>query len=338
MLVKLTCTDKAHIFRQTNADSGIWGDCKFVLNQDVQECDGWVVFEGLSRHEKTICDPNKTVFITAEPPSVRGYDERFLSQFAVVVTPQQDVNHPYIVNQHPANHWYAGIRFTGNDVRTPVLNYNDFKAMDTIPKTKELSVICSNKTMTSGHTQRLDFLERVVSHFGSSIDVFGGNYGHIEDKWEALSPYKYTIVMENSQFKHYWTEKVSDAFLAATFPFYWGCPNLGDYFPCESFQSIDFEHPEEAITIISNSLALNTYDVALPFIRHSRELVLDRHNLFPVVTTLLHQISSSQPSSVCIRPEEHFTISPARRFKRVVKNWLQHNYDHSLTRIQRDHV
>jgi hypothetical protein len=44
-----------------------------------------------------------------------------------------------------------------------------------------------------------------------------------------------TSCLENSQSPHYWTEKLTDAYLGWAFPLYVGCPNVGDYFAKESF-------------------------------------------------------------------------------------------------------
>ena len=35
------------LLRQTPGSKGIWDNCQFFVNQDVEECDMWVVYEGL---------------------------------------------------------------------------------------------------------------------------------------------------------------------------------------------------------------------------------------------------------------------------------------------------
>lgn len=324
MKIKLSYYDKAHILRQTPNGDGNWEDCNFLLNQSVKECDAWVVFDELPRTEKTICDPNRTIFITAEPSSVRRYDERFLSQFAAVITPQIDIAHPHVIYQHPASHWFVGVDINDNGLWSPRLNYDAFKAMSEIPKSKKLSVICSNKSLTPGHRVRLTFLSQLINHFGSEIDVFGNGFRRVSDKWEALAPYRYSIVLENSCFPHYWTEKVSDAFLAATFPFYCGCPNLANYFPSESFSYIDPTHPQDAISTIAQALENNTYESAIPYVRKSRDLILNRYNMFPMISELLHKLPVGTRRKVTMRPEWYFSVSPTRRLRHDIKSSLKH--------------
>lgn len=76
--VKLTTSSPEWpLFRQTPASSGIWGNCRFYLNEKVEECDFWVVYEGLS-----------------EPPHIKPYNQRFLKQFGMVVTFRKDHSCP----------------------------------------------------------------------------------------------------------------------------------------------------------------------------------------------------------------------------------------------------
>ena len=60
--------------------------------------------------------------------------------------------------------------------------------------------------------------------------IFGKGINGFEDKWDTLRDYKYHIVIENSSFDDYWTEKLADNYLAECFPFYHGCKNINKYF------------------------------------------------------------------------------------------------------------
>ncbi len=98
-------------------------------------------------------------------------------------------------------------------------------------KTMALSTICSNKQLTQGHKARLDFLEDLNQHLGSDFSMYGYGRTPVVDKWDALWPYHYHLVVENTCIKDYWSEKLADAFLAFCMPIVWGCTNLNDYFP-----------------------------------------------------------------------------------------------------------
>src|SRR6185436_3361227 len=127
-------------------------------------------------------------------------------------------------------------------------------------KDKVLSIVVSNKTFTKGHKKRFDFLQKIEKELGDTIDIFGFGFKTIEDKWDAIAPYKYHIAIENASYNDYWTEKLSDAFLGQTHPIYYGCPNIYDYFPKNSLSVIDIEKPDEAIEKIKGIIRSNTYE------------------------------------------------------------------------------
>lgn len=101
-------------------------------------------------------------------------------------------------------------------------------------KPKLLSVICYNKTFTEGNRTKLRLLEILKQHF-KELDLFGRGTRLIEDKWDGIYPYKYHITLENGSFPHYWTEKLTDAYLRYALPIYYGCPNLTEHFSPQSF-------------------------------------------------------------------------------------------------------
>jgi len=46
---------------------------------------------------------------------------------------------------------------------------------------------------------------------------------------------KFSIIIENSEEKNYFSEKLIDCLLCKTIPIYWGCPNICEYFDCNGF-------------------------------------------------------------------------------------------------------
>lgn len=321
MRIKMTY-DGEFVMRQTPAQSGIWGDHTFLEGPDVRECDAWVVYEQLQKPETVVCDPARTVFVTGEPPSVRSYDPKFLSQFGAVVTPHEDIMHPIVFRQQPAIPWWVGRVESENIQHVSRLDFDFFNGLETVPKSRLLSIVCSSKALTEGHRQRLQLVERLKKHFDDQVDVFGRGHKPFGDKWDVVQPYKYTVVLENCVYPDYWSEKVADAFLAQAYPLYSGCPNLSDYFPCESFERIDLERPQETIATITRVIESNTYEKALPYIRESRGLVLNRYNVFPMVAELLDKLPSSSHRGVSLKPEWYFTSTPIRRLRRSIKNSL----------------
>lgn len=325
MRIKLTYPASEFVFRQTPGSAGVWEDCTFSTGDDGGEFDGWVVYDSLPRPYSALCDPSRTVFVTGEPSSVRGYDHRFLRQFAAVISPHQDLQHPRVFRQQPAIPWWVGVAIDYQPAKQTSswrLDYDQFKALTSSPKERLLSVICSNKALTAGHRERLQFLHRLIDYFGSELEVFGHGFRPVIDKWDAIHPYRYHIVLENVRADHYWTEKIADTFLAETFPFYCGCPNLGDYFPEGSFRAINRVDPDAAIAAIMDSIGRNTYEGSLPLLAEARSLVLDRYNLFPVIVDAMRRLPLMSRRKVLLRPECDFVDSLPLRLKRRVRQVL----------------
>lgn len=86
------------------------------------------------------------------------------------------------------------------------------------PKTKNISIIASEKNFTEGHKLR----HKLIQHHHGKIDVYGRGYRFVESKLEALKDYRYTIVIENCALNNYFSEKLIDAYMTGTIPIYWG--------------------------------------------------------------------------------------------------------------------
>tara|TARA_R110002050_G_scaffold134840_1_gene257380 strand:- start:338 stop:1174 length:837 start_codon:yes stop_codon:yes gene_type:complete len=99
-------------------------------------------------------------------------------------------------------------------------------------KTKDVSIVASNKKVFPGQVLRHEFVEK---HKDSELDVFGSITGtrlgsDLFDKIEGYRDYRFTIVIENCQHDNYFTEKITDAFATGTIPVYWGTSTVSEYF------------------------------------------------------------------------------------------------------------
>jgi hypothetical protein len=293
--------------RQTPDSKGIWGDCTFFVNTEVDECDWWFIYEGLVRPETTKCDPQHIVLITGEPPITRTYDPLFLSQFSTVITSHSDIAHPNTILRQQALPWYVGIDKKTTSLNNTFLTYNSLNQLSSgnLSKLKLVSVISSNKKYTRGHRYRLRFVERLISRLGNKVDFYGDGFNNISDKWNAIAPYKYHIVLENSSVPHYFTEKLSDAFLGWSYPIYYGCPNIFDYFPEFSLTNINILDLDQSIDTIEKVIYSDTFERRLTFIEQARKLVLNRHNLFAVLAEFSNCESSRKKTEVQLYPESY---------------------------------
>lgn len=299
------------LLRQTPHSQGIWGNCRFFVNDACDVCDYWVVYDGLYKSETVSCPPQNVLFFTAEPPSVRTYPPRFTAQFAKVITCHEKIKHPQVIQTQQALPWH-------------LLNktYDDLAGKDTPVKTKSLSVISSDKAFTAGHRRRVEFVERLTQRLNGDIDHVGKGT-RIPNKWDGLADYKYTVVIENSSFPDYWTEKIADAFLAGCYPFYFGCPNIADYFPAGSYTRIDIDNVDAALAVIQAEIAQGRFEAAAEEREQARKLVLDTYNLFPMIASMTSTEQAALPKKrVLLRPDSVFSGTPLQRTKRWVGKLL----------------
>lgn len=93
-------------------------------------------------------------------------------------------------------------------------------------KTKNISIIASEKRQTHGHQLR----HEAVKQLGRYMNVFGRSYKPVVYKHEALAEFYFSVVIENGQTDDLFTEKIIDCFLTGTVPIYWGTHAIDKYF------------------------------------------------------------------------------------------------------------
>lgn len=320
------------LLRQSPNGVGIWDKNQFLINENNIECDWYVVLDDIKNEEEIICDPEHTILITVEPPSIKKYNKKFLKQFHTIIT-FQNIYGSNIVN-FPILPWYIGAHYNLKEKRFDKFtkSYDELKKTHPI-KSKTLSIITSDKTRTSGHKARMKFLQIVKKHFGEQIDVFGARINTIPDKWDGIAPYKYHLAIENSSYYNYFSEKLSDAFLSESYPIYFGCKNIFDYFPKNSMTLIDINNPDEAIDKIKRVIDGNYFDKFHDEIIQSKNLILDHYQFFPKISEIINNLSekkccSNQSEKIKIMPERYFVESSlkskvATKFKFAFKHLLK---------------
>lgn len=106
-----------------------------------------------------------------------------------------------------------------------IRNLNEYNNINTI-KTKNCSIIASAKNDTIGHQLR----HKIIGQQYPDVNVFGRGYKPVDNKSEALNEYRFSIVVENSIQRGYFTEKIIDCFATMTIPIYWGDTAVNDHF------------------------------------------------------------------------------------------------------------
>jgi hypothetical protein len=241
---------------------------------------------------------------------LHDYQKPFLAQFAKVVTCQREIRHPNPHYRHQAQPWLAGIQRQVSEDRSrefvPKLSHEDFARMRFPEKTRRLSVICSNKVMIPGHQARLDFVDLLRKADGKQIEVFSTDLSRWTDKWDILPSCHYHLVLENSCVRDYWSEKLADAFLAWCVPIVWGCPNLKDYFPEQSFVDLDPNDMAASVERVKETIAREPSEEQRAAVSEARRLVLEEYNLFSEIQRLIEAAPAEEPRRTRLKDERLF--------------------------------
>lgn len=263
-----------------------WPD--FTFDPEARDYDWLAVYDNLPptgqekvsmRVEELACPPENTILVTTEPSSIKTYDTAFVNQFARVITTLEPeiLRHPGRIATIPGLRWFYGMG------RDHLLDYDTIARQQPGGKTDAIGMMSSAKRNT--HTRHLDryrFTMALAEHMPEAA-IFGHGLKEIDDKAQAIDPYRYQVAIENHIAPHHITEKVTDAFLGYALPFYFGAPNLADYFPEDSFIPIDIQDPGAAIEIMREAVAGGAYEKRLPAILEARRLVLEEHNLLAII-------------------------------------------------------
>jgi hypothetical protein len=314
--------------RQFPGSKPIWGDCEFIFDVDCRDYDWLVIYTDLpSTHscEQLACSKQQTLLVTTEPSTIKIYGSDYTAQFGSVLTSQAEwaLPHRRRIFSQPALQWFYGV---GNNYQ---LTYDQMMSSPPLAKTKNLSTVCSSKQHRHTlHNRRYRFTQKLKKLI-PEMEIFGQGVRPIEDKAEALDDYRYHLTIENFIGPHHWTEKLSDAFLGATLPFYSGCPNAADYFPPESFIPIDINDVDGTAEIIKNAILNNEYEKRLPHILEARRLVLEEYNLFSVLSREIEQ--NNRPFTRPVDDCWIYSIKELRRQSPLIA--LRHFYEKCRQRI-----
>jgi len=176
---------------------------------------------------------NKLILFAWEPPCVIPYnhDKKYLKYFSKVYTFKDDLidNKKYFKFHYPR----------AQEVIKNAIAFDNKKFC---------SLIISNKSSNHPseiYSERKKVIKFFEEYAPKDFDLYGWGWkqeefnsykGTVHEKVDVLKNYKFSICFENSKnIKGYITEKIFDAFQAATVPIYLGADNITDYIPANCF-------------------------------------------------------------------------------------------------------
>jgi hypothetical protein len=257
-----------------------WGEYRFEINTAARECDIWVIHESVDRRETIKCPAGNVILVTSEEKQqVTAYPREYLDQFGMIITTRDDIIHPGVVRTMYLSPWR--VRKTYDEI-----------VNSTPRKTAMLSAVISNNVSTSGHLKRYAFVNKLKGHFKDDMAWFGKGEFEIQDKWEALEGFKYSLALENCSVPFYFTEKIMDCFCATTMPVYWGCPDIYNYFPESSMILVDIDDYKGAISKIEQAIEEGAYEKNYEALLESKKRVLNKYQFIPALVSVLESHKS----------------------------------------------
>lgn len=307
--------DWPDLLRQTPGQKGIWDGVTFTQST-VQECDYLVMLNNRMENCTSGHCPQENIWLLIQEPYHKGLTDWVIERhepFAKIFThhpPCDNGNNKYIVSP-PAIPWHVN------------KTYDELVSAPLPQKKKPLSWIVGAAKDLPGHLQRLAFLETVKKD-SLPIDLFGRAVCPIEDKWDGLAPYFFSLAIENNSGPDMWTEKLADCFLSWSVPFYYGCTNLEKYFHKDAYIPIDINDPNAALKIIRENATPENWKKRLPAIREARNLILNKYQLFPFLTEQIHNFADYNAA------KQPFTIPPYKRSLRARAHRLAFKFNKLL--------
>ncbi len=275
-------TDLKKYAQQTLGKFAIWDEFAFTTNS-LEEADAILVFNQPSHTIFQKTDPAQVLAFMMEPgiPRLHPWMFQGLEKYSKVFSPIASAKN---VEQ---SHGFLGWHVKKDWAYLRSLSFPD--------KTADISCIASDLKQLKGHRLRNRFVQKLRLEM-PQIYFFGKNVRFVYDKLDGLLPYHYSVAIENSALPYYFTEKINDCFLAYTIPIYYGCTNLGRFFPEHSFVRIDISKPASAIRKIKDLLLYDDTNKRMNALLEARELVLNNYQPLAGAAAILRskQVSTNK--------------------------------------------
>jgi len=195
-------------------------------------------------------------------PRVYSRVQRVIPDYELVFTHSED-----LLTRFPNTRWipgggvWVGGTYAGGEI-------------ELTPKSRQVSMLTSNKLQTSLHRRRYLWATR-LERSAPEVDVYRQRMrtDSTISVHDTLRDYRYSIVIENFIDDRYFTEKVLNCFATGTVPIYLGARRLGDYFDPHGF--ITFTNWSDLRKRVLPSLSEGDYLRRLPAVRDNFDRVLE---------------------------------------------------------------
>jgi len=268
----------------------------FEITDKIEEADFVFVIDRISeKYDKNILNKrsknSKLVVVQREPDSVNRLDNHLINI--------SDKNFTYGKNNHITFVlWWLDYNYES----LKKLKYND------IEKKLEYCCITTNIKILQGHQFRMDWLSQAQKYL--DIDFYGrdnlkssfNNYKGTPESFcktngdnksrdkSIIQSYNKSFSFDNTKQKNFIT-RVNEDFLMWTLPLYWGCPNIDEIYPKNSYRFIDITKPISNETLEYIKSPVGNDEISA--IEEARLLVLDKYNYWFSIADIIKTFMTS---------------------------------------------
>ena len=254
----------------------------------------------------------RRILFLMEPPMIEQYGPDYVKQFGVLVSPYAFDGYPgRLILDNTCLGWHTGLYSRTN----PFKKLPDAENFPIPEKTKMISVISSfDKKTRVGHRKRIAFISALLTRYGEKIDYFGRGLNPVEDKLDAIVPYKYHIAIENCNLNNYWTEKLTDAWICWSLPIYCGDPSILRKIPDPlGMEVIDISDPMSAMRHIDYILDNDIYSSRTSAIAACRKWAIKKSNVLTRVCEIIESSDESVLAKPCLDHDDVIRRLPYKR-------------------------
>jgi len=176
------------------------------------------------------------------------------------------------------------------------MNFNKSKKVSMIiryrtPRKPGDGILCEQRTKLA-----IEIIKNKIP-----VDIYGKDWnksglisrhikGPIDDKFEGLIDYQFSINSENTIEQNYITEKMFDSFLTNVVPVYYGATNAGNIYNPDSFVTYDLLNMDKALETIEGLFKLNYMDYR-DLIIESKRRYFEKYNIYNVVKDFVYGVN-----------------------------------------------
>jgi hypothetical protein len=214
-------------------------------------------------------DGKKKILWTLESPYFNGGVFDYIKNNLDLVLDVFDLIFTYNDDFIKINEKFQFVPAMGSWIKEPKLN----------TKTKLVSMITSNKTLTPQQKFRFDF----ANNNKKKIDVYGRGFNEILYKEQGLEDYMFSVCIENDTTDTYFTEKILDCFALGTIPIYKGTKKILNYFDGRGILFLD--------DIEIDNLNKELYDTKMEYIKNNfnrvKDLIIPEDIIYKIIKKLI---------------------------------------------------